>query len=71
MVEFQVQHAYKCTACAMKIANILARADGVVKTRAVPSKDAALVFFISGTEYSYGKDLCLLVNLDVKIKGLL
>ena len=47
-VMFQVQHAYRCTACAAKIAEILRRQEGVRNVRTFAEQDSAVAYFESG-----------------------
>ncbi|MBI3543325.1 MAG: heavy-metal-associated domain-containing protein [Deltaproteobacteria bacterium] len=47
-VKFTVQHAYRCTTCAGKIAAILKTVDGVRDARSVAAQDAAVAIFESG-----------------------
>ncbi len=47
-VKFQVQHAYRCTSCAISLAEILRKQEGVREVRTIAAQDAAVAFFESG-----------------------
>ncbi|MBI3556744.1 MAG: hypothetical protein HY074_10815 [Deltaproteobacteria bacterium] len=62
-VKFQVQHTYRCTTCAAKLAEVLRKQDGVRDVRTIAAQDAAVVFF-----ESVKSDLDEMKNI-LKLKG--